>query len=609
MAQNAPSIITGFGVEIELTLAFHEDQLVNVLRQRHLTRDHIVKEIPTRVKKAIGLRNHAEHRLYLDTRPGHRGWVLRVDEADSSRDWQGVERANVIGNYRTYWTEPLHIVQNILRSSKNYSIDVQVSTTNDARGALSYHEWKVCNDFTLVPAGKAELKIALEDRITKKELLNWDNTGVELTTPIMHRLGNDIEFEEIRLYLEALHGDETSKFGIFPSKYGAVHVHVGFGDTADTLLVLQHLAFIMLQYEKLIIKLFPRHRNGSHPENILRGLCREDTKSNQQRARLYMISMGDSYKPNMEDLAKDVFSTRSITDLCVVMQFDRPASPPTYGTKGHLVNFINLAEAEKGKDGAKRTVEFRHHESTVDPNAIKMWVKLVLRICRTAERNAKTEHEAQDPGKSSKIVSPAEKERRKYKARPSDLEHVHTMDDLFELIGLEENESLDARDKELREYWQSRYNQYHDANEGLQPSPDFPDSPTVAGVTEQATGSGGNAPPQLQATGSDVGSPAQRAAFQREVSDTPAFTEYRERKSPPSDENGGSSNGSDVVTGSGPGSRAHHRRRGNSSRLLRRLHHGSLVQRKAESARKMNHKKTPGTAAPMSRELRSSKKY
>ncbi len=198
MAQNAPSVITGFGAEIELTLAFHEDLLLDILRQHQLTKDHIVKEIPTKVKKGIGLRNHKKHRLYLDTRPGHRGWVLRVDEAESPKDWQGAERANVVGNYRTYWTEPLCIVQDILRSSKNYSIDVEVSITNDARGSFSYREWKVCNDFTLVPASKAELWTSLEDRITKKELVNWDNTGVELTTPIMHRLGNDIEFEEIR---------------------------------------------------------------------------------------------------------------------------------------------------------------------------------------------------------------------------------------------------------------------------------------------------------------------------------------------------------------------------------------------------------------------------
>ncbi|ERF70812.1 hypothetical protein EPUS_02334 [Endocarpon pusillum Z07020] len=173
MAQNASTIITGFGVEIELTLAFHEDLLVKVLQQQHLARDHIVKDIPTRVKRAIGLRNHAEHRLYLDTRPGHRGWALRVDEADSSKDWQGIGRANVIGNYRTYWTEPLHIVQNILRSSKNYSIDVQASTTNDARGSLSYHEWKVCNDFTLVPAdAKDENETAKVDTRQEEEEKN-----------------------------------------------------------------------------------------------------------------------------------------------------------------------------------------------------------------------------------------------------------------------------------------------------------------------------------------------------------------------------------------------------------------------------------------------------
>ena len=489
MARSPSSVVTGFGVEIEVIFAFHEDLLVHVLKKRHLTRDHIVKEIPTAVKKAIGLRNHGSPPSYFDTRPGHRGWVLRIDQADSLKDWQakGEERANVVGDCRTYWTEPLDIVQGILRSSKNYTIDVEVSTTSDAKERFSYKEWKVANDFTLAPAGKAELKAAMEDRITEKEVANWDNTGVEIVTPIMHRLGNDVEFDEIKLYLETLRGDETSNFGIFPSKYGAVHVHVGFADSALTLLTLQHLAFIMLQYEPLLVQLFPLHRNGSHVANVQRGLCREDTKSNQDRARMFELNKGESLSITMDDLGKGVFSTQSITHLCTMMQFDGPAPSPTYGTKGHLVNFINLAEAEKEYEGAKRTVEFRHHESTVDSDAIKMWVKLLLRICGAAERIASSDQNLSGGKEALENVSPAERQRRKHKPRSSKLDHVHIMEDLFELVGLRDSETLDARDRELRNYWQSRYDRYHDATVGLQPSPDFPDSPTQAEAGEQAS--------------------------------------------------------------------------------------------------------------------------
>jgi hypothetical protein len=67
-----------------------------------------------------------------------------------------------------------------------------------------------------------------------------------------------------------------------------------------------------------------------------------------------------------------VFSTRSVEELCVMMQYNGSPQDPYYGTKGHLVSFINKVQVEKGYSDGKPTIEFRHHESTVDPEAIKM---------------------------------------------------------------------------------------------------------------------------------------------------------------------------------------------------------------------------------------------
>jgi Putative amidoligase enzyme len=474
MANLHPSIITGFGAEMELNFAFHENLLAHQLELRNLTRDHIVKEIPSAVKQAIGLRHHGRPPLYLNTRPHHRGWVLKIDEEESSLDWKakGEERANTFGEYRTYWTEPLCIVRSILKNFQNRTIDVEASTKPNTTRS-SYKEWKVVNDHSLVPADKMEMIMAMQDRITEQELVNWDNTGVELVTPIMHHMEDDADFDEIRLYLEALQGDGMSDYGIFPSKYGSMHVHIGFADSADTLLVLQHVAFIMLQYEPLLTKLVPFHRNGSHLKNFTSGLCREDTKSNQEQARAYEISRNVSFSSTMDDLGNRVFATDSTTELCKMMQYNPSGMPPGHGTKGHLVNFINIAEADKGIPGAKRTVEFRHHESTVESRAIKMWVGLLLRICDAAERIAMTDKIGPGQKSSMENISSSEKERRKYKLRPSNLTHVHTMEELFDIVGLKDIESLADRDRELRVYWQSRYDQYHDATDGLQPSPDL----------------------------------------------------------------------------------------------------------------------------------------
>lgn len=90
--------------------------------------------------------------------------MLKIDEegADSATDWRtdgydGEERAGVSGEYKTYWTEPLLILQQLLRHLKNYAIDVEVSTRRHSPQTSAYKEWKVVNDHSLVPAGKVEM--------------------------------------------------------------------------------------------------------------------------------------------------------------------------------------------------------------------------------------------------------------------------------------------------------------------------------------------------------------------------------------------------------------------------------------------------------------------
>jgi hypothetical protein len=134
-----------------------------------------------------------------------------------------------------------------------------------------------------------------------------------------------------------------------------------------------------------------------------------------------------------------------------------------------------------------------------------MWVKLLLLlICDAAKDIARSDQMVEGQKESLENTSPAETECCKYKPRPSNQRYVRPLDDLFELIGLEDKESLKVRDRELREYRESRYDQYHNVTEGLQPSPDFPDSPLGATLEDQATNSDDEMSPEEQATGSNV---------------------------------------------------------------------------------------------------------
>jgi Putative amidoligase enzyme len=473
------SVITGFGVEIELSFAFHEDYLVSILEKRNLTRDHIVKNIPFEVQRDIGLKHHGNPALYAESRPHHRGWVLRIDYNESSVDWQasdeeranGIGRAGTNGDLRTYWTEPLYILQHVLQDT-NHTIDVEVSRGLNTE-QTPYKKWKVVNDHSLVPLHKYDMQKRLSDRIPEIEIDDWDNTGLELVTPIMHRRQED--FDQIRLYLEALVGTDGSKFGIFPQKYGSIHVHIGFAESDKTLLVLQHLAFIMVQYESLLMKLFPFHRDGSNMRNFepgYLGICKEDTRSNRDAARFYLVHDSSVSGQSMEDIGKILLGTTSVAELCKVMQYS-VSSKSGHGTKGYLVNFINISEAEKGIPGAKPTVEFRHHESTVAPEDITLWVKLLLMICDAAERIARNDETALDPkGKSAVASAFAQREVSKHLPIPPQLDHVRQIDELFELIDLGEN---DGSDRDLREHWLQRYALYHSQTQGEQASPSRPD--------------------------------------------------------------------------------------------------------------------------------------
>ena len=48
MSVEKKSLVEKFGVELEVILTFHEDRLIPVLRDRGLTRQHIVKNLTER---------------------------------------------------------------------------------------------------------------------------------------------------------------------------------------------------------------------------------------------------------------------------------------------------------------------------------------------------------------------------------------------------------------------------------------------------------------------------------------------------------------------------------------------------------------------------------
>ncbi|KAL9114720.1 MAG: hypothetical protein Q9227_001398 [Pyrenula ochraceoflavens] len=106
---------------------------------------------------------------------------------------------------------------------------------------------------------------------------------------------------------------------------------------------------------------------------------------------------------------------------------------------------------------SKRTIEWRAHQSTTNPLDVKMWVQLVLAICRTAERMASSSSSSLDTDWAARNIDITEKKPgmseaqwqaqryppREYPARKGD-----SPDELFDLIGLQ---------GELRAYWTGKW--------------------------------------------------------------------------------------------------------------------------------------------------------
>jgi Putative amidoligase enzyme len=453
MSAESTSIVEKFGVELEMVLAFHEDRLIPVLQRRGLTKNHIVKRLSKRDQSMIGIKTIVGF-VNPESRPSYRGWALRKDPNDPD-DWKhrispgdADYRAGYTSKYRTYWAEPLGILRNILEEH-DLNADIELSSHP---ADPKYDDWKVTNDCSLVPLSEQQKLECFQDRITPHEADNWDTTGVELVTPPL-RVNNPIVFEEIDKYLTALRGNKDSTYGIVTSKYAGLHVHIGFGrpTTGPTLLqIMQHLAYMWILFEKLLVRFFPPHRDGGRPGNII---CANDTRSNLAAVIEWEMKTYGTKEVTLQHLASTIFLTSSMSTLRQAFHYDRQH-------KGYLVNFINIELASIMSWKPKRTVEFRLHESTIDAHEIEMWVRLCLAFCRTAERQSARSTDRN----GAKITEPYSGVTEASKYRKQKLDEEVTTTEFFDLLELSDD---------LREYWQARWAKYHDDQDMELNTPEF----------------------------------------------------------------------------------------------------------------------------------------
>ena len=394
-----------FGVEFECVFAFHQSLLENHLRSAG-DDSRIIKELSADAR--IAFRRCAPH--YFSSRRRYEGWALTGKLPDPSGDFANpVEHRLQTYGYRPYVDEISHVARSILPQP------TAVHSITYYGDRESFSEWHVCDDMTVMGATDAVLQANLRDRIDNVD--NWDSHCVELVTRVLPV--NEKSFAEIGDYLSALRGNPSSLYGAFPTDQCGLHVHVGLPTPLEytpgsplpafSLVTLQHLAYILVMYEREISALHPAsRREGSTASEM-------DIQSNllsfvmEYEATLQGENFDNFDDENFDPEAflNEPFSyaehsyveTTSIDSLSDApslesfpLDFARKLIFSPSQTYTSLVDLMNpneklhMVSFQKFKKSASetRTIEFRQHQGCLDAEGTKWWVLFCVGLVRLA---------------------------------------------------------------------------------------------------------------------------------------------------------------------------------------------------------------------------------
>ncbi|KAI4123799.1 MAG: hypothetical protein LQ347_006016, partial [Umbilicaria vellea] len=321
-----------YGVELELVFAFRQDLLQGYLDSVSDS-SMIIKDLPD------GDRDYMANQYFgYSGRPEYMGWGLTTRIAHPLIGY------NVWRQIRTYGDEPMQIARDQFPSARI------------------------------------------------RNVRHWDSHGMELVSPVF--TAHPEAFIEISDIVNAISGTNTDPFGALVTDRCGMHIHVGLppipGSSYSSnprfdLATLQHLAYILVMYEAHISTLHPRHRReGSLVASTI-------VQSNVGAFRLnppQTVITGQAFNP----ITKRMENTTQTLHMQPLDQVRRMiwrngmtpnALANLMGTgKGRIVNWSYLIRLPQE---GPRTLEFRQHEGTLDPVAVRWWVLFVTGLVRLAK--------------------------------------------------------------------------------------------------------------------------------------------------------------------------------------------------------------------------------
>ncbi|MCJ1262696.1 hypothetical protein MMC22_002566 [Lobaria immixta] len=385
-----------FGVEFECVLVFHESLL-----QDHLDSigdsSAIIKDITEeqRIKLRTGGLN------YINTRPKYMGWALTSEVPfppnRKAPTYDPYAECRSEYGFRPYSDEIVHVAQALLPGPP----DVQSLRKQGKR--MDFTKWHLSEDASLLGVDKATMRAKLGERVEAVE--QWDSHGVELVSRILPL--TPASFAEITHHLTILRGTATSLHGAFPTSFCGMHVHVGLpvpstGGPLPTfsLPTLQHLAYILVMYEREISTLHaPSRRAGSIAADIdiitnlddfseatlAENLAADDDFDWDNWSATAPPSDAPSELDGVWEEDRISYSVTRRLIFAPDMTVAKLSKLMCGEKKGHIVNFTYLAR----EDGFPRTVEFRQHEGSLDPERVRWWILFVTGLVKLAAHMAK----------------------------------------------------------------------------------------------------------------------------------------------------------------------------------------------------------------------------
>jgi hypothetical protein len=329
---------------------------------------------------------------------------------------------------------------------------------------------------TIMPRGASKFKVATRGHELISRVLK---APTQLGS--FHQFTRAPSMHEIACYLRAIRGGPDDRWGAFVNESCGFHVHVArVPDAANEdaqipLPVLQHLAYILVQYEDLISSLHPPSRRGlalnktyvmPYVGSNLMGLRRSAHTCHRQQVDLEKARK-KIFAHNMTIRRLGlVMDTEIQPELHADAEKELKNGPSENGKHYKTVldtgyKFVNFDRMDNPSYSLQEdpTLEFRQHKGTLDFEEIAHWVHFVLSLVRAAERMAVIGDPKAPASKDAKSTNGHEtsafkqetaerglsfstREGQKYKLRPGKLSEQFRQ--LFDLLDF---------DKPTRKYW------------------------------------------------------------------------------------------------------------------------------------------------------------